>query len=50
MTSSQHSPPRASIHQIGPALLGAFSFACADVLIKDLEDFLRRQREGGAEG
>ena len=34
MTSSQHSPPRASIHQIGPALLGAFSFACADVLIK----------------
>ena len=34
MTSSQHSPPRTSIHQIGPALLGAFSFACADVLIK----------------
>jgi probable blue pigment (indigoidine) exporter len=34
MTSSQHSPPRASIRQIGPALLGAFSFACADVLIK----------------
>lgn len=34
MTSSQHSPPRVSIHQIGPALLGAFSFACADVLIK----------------
>ncbi|MEA3068857.1 MAG: hypothetical protein QOD29_303 [Alphaproteobacteria bacterium] len=34
MTSSQHSPSRASIRQIGPALLGAFSFACADVLIK----------------
>ena len=34
MTSSQHSPSRASIRQIGPALFGAFSFACADVLIK----------------
>lgn len=34
MMSSQHSPSRASIRQIGPALLGAFSFACADVLIK----------------
>jgi drug/metabolite transporter (DMT)-like permease len=34
MISSQHSPSRASIRQIGPALLGAFSFACADVLIK----------------
>ena len=34
MTSSHHSPSRASIRQIGPALLGAFSFACADVLIK----------------
>lgn len=34
MISGQHSPSRASIRQIGPALLGAFSFACADVLIK----------------
>jgi len=34
MTPSQHSPSRDSIRQIGPALLGAFSFACADVLIK----------------
>ncbi len=34
MISSQYSPSRASIRQIGPALLGAFSFACADVLIK----------------
>jgi len=34
MTSSQTSPSRASIRMIGPALLGAFSFACADMLVK----------------
>ncbi len=34
MTPGQPSPARASIGMIGPALLGAFSFACADVLTK----------------
>ncbi|HEY7247296.1 MAG TPA: DMT family transporter [Xanthobacteraceae bacterium] len=34
VTSSRASPQGASIRAIGPALLGAFSFACADVLTK----------------